>query len=208
MLKISDMTFRTTDNPQQSAIDARNFIQLIAENLQIDTGIYSVQAAEPTVSDVFGIRTPRVNNAALTILRNLAISGYWGGVEVSGHTYSDYLNLTANKHGLVFRRSHHASFFDRISAQRNQNAVSVLDTAALPAEYLTAEEHSSVVSQAAFAIKQLNMEHPHHNQVTPETAWQACDGVQGDVGSVNEFHKSGGCGGTVTKRLGDASFAA
>jgi len=159
-LKICDMTFRTVDNPRQSAIDARTFTQLIAENLQIDTGTYSVQAAEPMTADVFGLRTPIVNNSALTILRNLAISGYWGGVEVGEHTYADYLNLTANKHGLVFRFSHHASFFDRVAAQRNQNAVTV--TGANP-----------------FEIKQLNIEHPHDDQVTPETAWQKCDGVQG-----------------------------
>lgn len=222
-LKLSNLTFRTTDNPQQSAVDARAFVQFIAENLQIDTSVYAVQAAEPTAADVFGLRTPATSNGALTVLRNVAVSGYWGGIEVFEHTYGDYLNLTANRHGLVLRPTHHASFFDRVAAQRNQNAVTVAGFA--ERESGAATSSSATTAPAAFSIRQLNLEHPGDDQLTPETAWQSCDGVQGfdlrdeanlgigeitwwtvrgNVGSVAQFYKSAGCKNIVTRRLGAA----
>lgn len=201
---VSHMTLRTYDNPKLSALDARCASQLIEEHLQIDTGIYSVQCAEPTTPNVFGIRTPLVNNGALTKLSNPQVSGYWGGIEVSEHTYCDYMNLTGCKYGLFFRGSHHASHFARVAIQRCQVPVMMERAAWIP---------------AWVSIDQLNMEFAGEGQMDANNAWQATTNtiddpdnnlhgrlvyhiVLGDFGAKSELFRKNGASGLVCLPLG------
>jgi len=46
----------------------------VMENVFINTGAYNVQASKPT-HGTSGLITPACNNAALTILRNVVVTG-------------------------------------------------------------------------------------------------------------------------------------
>jgi len=70
---------RTCDNPDRDGIDLRHALQCKLENVVINTGVYNVQSSKPT-HDTKGLITPACNNAALTILRNVAVTGYHTGI--------------------------------------------------------------------------------------------------------------------------------
>lgn len=55
------------------------------ENVFVNTGVYNVQASKP-VHGTGGLITPACNNAALTILRNVVVTGYDTGILVNEHT--------------------------------------------------------------------------------------------------------------------------
>jgi polygalacturonase len=63
-------------------------LQCRLENVFIHTGVYNVQSAKP-VHGAKGLITPTNNNAALTLLRNVTVTGYHTGITVSGkHGFS------------------------------------------------------------------------------------------------------------------------
>lgn len=72
--------------------------------------------------------TLALNNAALTLLRNVTITGYHTGIVVNEHTHGDHIVLGSNFHGLEFATAHHASRFDQVSAMRNTHHVTVYRT--------------------------------------------------------------------------------
>ena len=98
---LRNLNVRTYDNPGIGGIDLADAMQCRLENVFVNTGIYSVQAAKPT-HGTKGLVTPRNNNAALTILRNVAVTGYHTGIMVNEHTDADSIELDANIHGLEF----------------------------------------------------------------------------------------------------------
>lgn len=198
-LIVKNMTLRTYQNSKISGIDAWSLAQLHVENVFIDTGVYNVLAIEPTY-DVTGIITPKDSNGALTYLKNIAISGYMHGIKVFEHTNGDSIQLQSCKHALSIYQGNHASFFNRVCAQRNTNQVSIFGT-------------------QKFEINQMNMEYAGVGQTTPENAWQSTQyelndpnnlgigeikyaNVKGNLGSVNTFRMNGGSG-VIVKRIGN-----
>ena len=159
--------------------------------MAVTTGVYNVQASQPTYGTK-GIVTPANSNAALTILRNVLVTGYHTGIVVREHSDGDHIMLGSNIHGLDFTDAHHSSRFGRVCAQRNTHHVTVSGT-------------------HAFSIEQLNTEQPGAGQTDPQNAWQTLVSdvndpgnlgtgdinywvVVGNVGAVNTFTKNGGTG--------------
>jgi hypothetical protein len=159
------------------------------ENVFINTGLYNVQASKPT-HRTSGLITPANNNAALTILRNVIVTGYHTGITVNEHTDGDNINLASNINGLEFLFAHHASRFGRVGAQRCTNAI-------------------TVTGKHGFSIEQLDMEMAGKGQTNSQNEWQATTShlndpenlgiadinywtVEGGVGSVEKFTKNGG----------------
>ena len=60
----------------------------ITKNVFINTGGYNVQASKPT-HGTSGLVNPACNNDALTILRDVIVSGYHNGILVNEHTDGD-----------------------------------------------------------------------------------------------------------------------
>ena len=118
---LKDLEVRTYDNPGIDGIDLEWAVQCRVENVFIDTGVYSVQAAKPT-HGAKGLITPACNNGALTLLRNVVVTGFDTGIVVNEHTDADNINLGSNIHGLSFPFAHHASRFGRICAALHQLA--------------------------------------------------------------------------------------
>jgi hypothetical protein len=83
-----------------------------------------VQAAQPT-HGTKGLVTPADNSAALTLLRNVAVTGYHTGIVVNEHTDGDNIILGSNRNGLEFATAYHASRFGRVCAQRCPHAIAV-----------------------------------------------------------------------------------
>lgn len=190
---ITNLDIRTYQNPQVSAVDMSGAVQLVARNLQISTNVYSVDAVEPTYN-TSGLITPAKDNGALTILDNVAISGYKNGIEVNEHTDGRGINITCCYNGLLFKTAPHSSHFGRICMQRNRNNV-------------------VVEGVHRFSIDQLNLEHANAatGQTNPTNEWQLTQSdirdagnlgvadinwavVLGDVGIDNTFTKIGGTG--------------
>ncbi len=63
---VRNLDVRTSDNPGIGGIDLNYAMQCRLENVFINTGVYSVQAAKPTHA-TSGLVTPVSNNGALTI---------------------------------------------------------------------------------------------------------------------------------------------
>jgi hypothetical protein len=188
-VSIRNVDVRTYDNPGIIGIDLKHAAQCKLENVFVNTGRYNVQASKPTHGKA-GIVTPACNNAALTILRNVIVTGYHTGILVNEHTDGDNINLASNLNGLEFAFAHHASRFGRVGAQRCTRSV-------------------TVTGQHGFCIEQLDMEVAGKGQTDKNNEWQATDFniydpgnlgtgdinywvVEGDVGAVETFTMNGG----------------
>ncbi|MCM4152893.1 hypothetical protein DHD05_14970 [Arenibacter sp. N53] len=197
---IKNLDVRTYDNPGIGGIDLQYALQCKIENVFINTGVYSVQASKPSHM-TNGLITPACNNAALTILRNVVVTGYHTGILVNEHTDGDNINLAANTNGLEFVFAHHASRFGRVGAQRCTNAV-------------------TVTGKHGFSIEQLDMEIAGKDQTNSQNQWQATEFnindpknlgtaninywvVEGNVGATEKFTRKGGAS-IQARRIGSA----
>ena len=200
---IKNLDVRTYDNPGIGGIDLQYALQCKIENVFINTGVYSVQASKPSHM-TNGLITPACNNAALTILRNVVVTGYHTGILVNEHTDGDNINLAANTNGLEFVFAHHASRFGRVGAQRCTNAV-------------------TVTGKHGFSIEQLDMEIAGKDQTNSQNQWQATEFnindpknlgtaninywvVEGNVGATEKFTRKGGAS-IQARRIGSALTA-
>ena len=195
---LKNLDVRTYDNPGISGIDLAHAAQCRVENVFVNTDRYNVQASKPTQGTA-GLITPANNNAALTILRNVVVTGYHTGIRVNEHTDGDNINLASNFNGLEFAFGHHASRFGRVGAHRCTRSV-------------------TVTGKHAFTIEQLDMEIAGKGQTNPNNVWQAADVnlhdpmnlgtgeitywvVEGGVGAVDRFTRQGG-DSILTRRIG------
>lgn len=195
---LKNLDVRTYDNPAISGIDLAHAAQCKVENVFVNTDRYNVQASQPTHGTA-GLITPANNNAALTILRHVVVTGYDTGILVNEHTDGDNINLASNRNGLVFPAAHHASRFGRVGAQRCTRSV-------------------TVTGKHGFAIEQLDMEIAGKGQTNTQNAWQATEFnlhdpqnlgigeirywvVEGNVGAVPTFTRNGGTA-ILARRIG------
>jgi len=197
---LRNLDVRTSDNPGIDGVDLRFAMQAKLENVFINTGVYNVQTSRPT-HETKGLITPACNNAALTILRQVVVTGYHTGIVVNEHTDADNLVVGSNVRGLEFAQAHHASRLGRVGAYRNSC-------------------HVAVTGKHGFSIAQLNTEFPGKGQTDPRNAWQTleCDvddprdlatadinywAVKGNVGAVPDFILRGGAN-IRARRIGSA----
>jgi len=197
---LRNLDVRTSDNPGISGVDLKNALQCRLENVFINTGVYNVQSAEPT-HGTKGLTTPACNNAALTILRNVAVTGYHTGIVVNEHTDGDNIMLGSNLNGLEFAAAHHPSRFGRVCAQRCSHDI-------------------AVTGRHGFSINQLDIEIAGPGQTDRNNKWQATAVnindpynlgiadigywvVEGNVGAVEKFTRNGG-EGIRARRIGSA----
>ena len=186
---LRNLDVRTSDNPGIGGVDLRLAMQAKLENVFINTGVYNVRASRPP-HETRGLVTPACDNAALTILRQVVVTGYHTGIVINEHTDADNLVVGSNVRGLEFAQAHHASRLGRVGAYRNTC-------------------HVAVTGKHGFSIAQLNTEFPGKGQTDPRNAWQTleCDvddprdlatadinywAVQGNLGAVPDFILRGG----------------
>ena len=197
---IKNLDVRSYDDPGIGGIDLQYALQCKLENVFINTGVYNVQSSKPTHS-TSGLTTPACNNAALTILRNLVVTGYHTGIVVNEHTDGDNIVVASNINGLEFVSAHHASRFGRVGTYRNTH-------------------HITVSGRHGFSIEQMNTEQPGPGQTDARNAWQALVSdindpgnlgiadinywvVEGNVGAVEKFTRNGGAS-IQARRIGSA----
>ena len=197
---LRNLDVRTYDNPGIGGIDLQFALQCRLENVFVNTGVYNVQASQPTHATK-GLVTPANNNAALTLLRNITVTGYHTGIVVNEHTHGDHIVLGSNMHGLEFATANHSSRFDRVSAMRNTH-------------------HITVTGKHGFSIGQLNIENSGPGQTDARNEWQkvAYDindpknlgvadinywVVEGNVGPSEKFTINGGAS-IRARRIGQA----
>lgn len=176
---IRNLEVRTYDNPRIGGIDFQHAVQCKLEHVFVNTGVYNVQASQPTHATC-GVITPACNNGAWTVLRNLVVTGYHTGIRVNEHTDGDSLVVASNLYGLDFIQAHHASRFGRVGAYRNAH-------------------HLTVSGRHGFSIAQLNTEMPGVGQTDATNAWQTLvsdihDPQNLGVGDVNYWVVLGGTG--------------
>ncbi len=162
---IRNLDVRTWDDPDIGGIDLHYAQQCRLVNVFVNTGIYNVQASSPT-HRTSGIITPAINNAALTVLRNVVVTGYHSGIQVNEHTDGDNIVVASNVNGLEFLRAHHASRFARVGAYRNTH-------------------HVTISGVHGFSISQLNTEQPGRGQTDARNEWQTL------VSDVNDAANQG-----------------
>ena len=197
---IKNLDVRTYDDPGIGGIDLQHALQCKLENVFVNTGVYNVQASKPT-HGTSGLITPACNNAALTILRNVVVTGYNTGIVVNEHTDGDNIVVASNINGLEFQQAHHSSRFGRVGTYRNTHQI-------------------TVSGRHGFSIQQMNTEQPGPGQTDAKNAWQALVSdvndsknlgvadinywvVEGNVGAVEKFTRNGGAS-IQTRRIGTA----
>jgi hypothetical protein len=200
---IKNLDIRTYDDPGIGGIDLQYALQCKLENVFINTGVYNVQSSKPT-HGTRGLITPACNNAGLTILRNVVVTGYHTGIVVNEHTDGDNIVVASNINGLEFQGAHHASRFGRVGTYRNTH-------------------HLAVSGRHGFSIEQMNTEQPGPGQTDARNAWQALVSdvddpmnlgiadinywvVEGNVGAVEKFTRNGGAS-IRARRIGSAPAA-
>ena len=200
---LRNLDVRTYDNPAIGGIDLAYALQCRLDNVFVNTGVYNVQSAQPT-HGAKGLVTPACNNAGLTILRNVAVTGYHTGIVVNEHTDGDNIILGSNINGLEFAFAHHASRFGRVCAQRCTHAI-------------------AVTGKHGFSIEQLDIEIAGPGQTDNHNKWQATTSdindpgnlgvadikywvVEGNVGAVEKFTRNGGAS-IQARRIGSAPAA-
>ena len=199
-VSLRNLDVRTYDNPGIGGIDLLNTVQCKLENVFVNTDRYNVQASKPT-HGTMGLITPARDNAALTILRNVTVTGYHTGILVNEHTDGDNIVVASNINGLEFHMAHHASRFGRVGTYRNTH-------------------HITVSGRHGFSIEQMNTEQPGPGQTDTNNAWQALVSdindpensgigdinywvVEGNVGAVEKFTRNGGAS-IRARRIGSA----
>ena len=197
---VRNLDVRTSDNPGIGGVDLGRAAQCKVENVFINTGVYNVQASKPT-HGTRGLVTPARDNGALTILRNVLVTGYHTGILVNEHTDGDNITLGSNFNGLEFDFAHHASRFGRVCAQRCTRSV-------------------AVTGKHGFCIEQLDIEIAGPGQTDEHNKWQANDFtmydpknlgmgdlnywvVEGNVGAVEKFTRNG-AENIQTRRIGSS----
>ncbi len=191
---IRDLEVRTYPDPQIGGIDLERVQQCRVENVIVNTGIYNVQAPKPT-HETKGLVTPAINNGALTILRNVIVTGFHTGIVVNEHTDGEHIVVASNIHGLSFSQAYHASRFGRVGAYRCTNSL-------------------TVTGEHGFSIEQLNIEHAGPGQTDENNAWQATvndinDPENRGVADINYWVVEGNVGiSQVFTRNGGASIRA
>ena len=197
---LRNLDVRTYDNPAIGGIDLAYALQCRLDNVFVNTGVYNVQSAQPT-HGAKGLVTPACSNAALTILRNVAVTGYHTGIVVNEHTDGDNIILGSNINGLEFAFAHHASRFGRVCAQRCTHAI-------------------AVTGKHGFSIEQLDIEIAGPGQTDSHNKWQTTEYdlndpnnlgiadidywvVEGNVGAVEKFTRNGGTS-IQARRIGSA----
>lgn len=199
-VSLKNLDVRTYDNPGIGGIDLQHAAQCRLDSVFVNTDIYNVRAAKPT-HGASGIITPATNNGALTVLRDVVVTGYHNGIVVSEHTDADNIVVASNINGLAFRTAHHASRFARLGAYRNTHQISVL-------------------GRHGFSIEQMNTEMPGGGQTDDVNHWQTLVAdvndpnnlgvadidywvVLGGKGAVPDFIMKGG-EGIRARRIGSA----
>jgi len=199
-VSLRNLDVRTYDNPGIGGIDLLNAVQCKLENVFVNTDRYNVQASKPAHGTA-GISTPACNNGALTILRNVTVTGYHTGILVNEHTDGDNIVVATNINGLEFVFAHRPSRFGRVGTYRNTH-------------------HITVSGRHGFSIEQMNTEQPGPGQTDTHNAWQILVSdindpknlgfgdinywvVEGGVGAVEKFTKNVGAS-IRTRRIGSA----
>lgn len=197
---IKNLDVRTCDDPGMGGIDLHYALQCKLENVFVNTGLYNVQASKPT-HGTCGLATPACDNAALTVLRNVYVTGYHTGIRVNEHTDGDNIVVASNINGLDFAQAHHASRFARLGTYRNTH-------------------HIAVSGRHGFSVEQMNTEMPGSGQTDAGNAWQTLISdiddpknlgvgdinywvVLGGKGAVDRFIKNGGAS-IRARRIGSA----
>ncbi|ROH98272.1 hypothetical protein EGI16_21585 [Chryseobacterium sp. G0240] len=152
---IRNVVIRTTDGAPIHGLNLHNFQQAIVENVNIDTGVYGGQAAQPTVQSA-GLIMPSRDNGALCIANNVYISGYNIAMIPQEHTNADNIQINCCKVALQIQGAGHPMLLKRVLVQKCPRVV-------------------VVKNQSNFAIEQLVIEKASDGTVTPGHGWQLPD---------------------------------
>lgn len=198
---IRNLEVRTYDNPGIGGIDLQYATQCRLENVVVNTGVYNVQAAKPT-HGTCGLITPANGNGAITILRNVLVTGYHSGIQVHEHTDGDNIAVGSNRNGLEFRQAHHASRFSRVCFARNTHHITVSGTHAFSIGQMDTEQPGRAVTETAANDWQRlvsDVNDPRNLGIGDINYWV----VIGHVGPVDQFIKHGGAS-IRARRIGSA----
>ncbi len=196
---IRNLDVRTYDNPGIGGIDLKSAAQCKLENVFVNTGLYNVQAAQPT-HGTCGLITPARDNAALTVLRNVVVTGYHTGIQVNEHTDGDNIVVASNRHGLEFLAAHHASRFARSAptAIRTTSQFWASTGFHRTVEYRATRKGQTDASNAWQTLRS-DINDPQNLGSADINYWV----VVGGVGAVDQFTKDGGSS-IRARRIGSA----
>lgn len=114
-VKVENLTIRMPANPVLSALNFGKVVTTEICDVIVDTSSYDIDdIPEPTTNTSYGIVTPKNNNGAWTVLRNVTMIGFYYGIEINEHADADGLQFFACKYAGRFLQGNHASHIARM----------------------------------------------------------------------------------------------
>lgn len=138
---LEDLTVRTVANPTISAIDLRYVMIAMPRNLKIDSGQGYNDVIEPTTATSFGLRMPANNVVSQSHALNVAVAGFYNGIELNELAGGDRLIVVNCYQAVVVPACLHAiqaNLIELINNTRNlvfTGGLSYLDVKLLSIEH-------------------------------------------------------------------------
>lgn len=119
-----NLTFRTVQNPVNSAINMQYVNASMGENLLIDTaGLLFSEMIQPTTSGSYGLITPDDLNNGTSSWRNIRTRGFYGGVRLGEHGKLHDSILLYHVNAVVIPTMTHSAYMGYVGMEGNVNNV-------------------------------------------------------------------------------------
>ncbi len=170
---MKDIIVRTVNATPLTAVNLQWVGRCVLRNVEIASGeMWAGSARQPQTMSSYGLKTPGVNNGALTQLDNVTVEGFTSGILMNEHTYGGNVTVMACFNGLVLSQGYHAMYLARCLLTGTQVAIRT--------DAFTG--NSAGINY--LKISQLDIEH----EVSPPTqAWQISVGVGADFYDPSDY---------------------
>lgn len=125
-LVINNLTFRTTQNPVNSALILSNVQNAYLDGLLVDTaGINNDDMPQPTTSTSFGIKMPKDQNGIGAVAKDVKIRGFYNGILLDEHGYIQNGIIFYAVRGLYLDGINigHAKFVNHLTIERTMTPI-------------------------------------------------------------------------------------
>lgn len=121
-IQLKNLTFRTVQNPEHSAVNLQFVNSCSGENILVDTaGLRNLDYAKPTESDSYGLAVCGEFNNNMNNWSKIRVRGFYNGVRVGEHMTLDYGFVLKAVNAYVFPSMTHAVNMGYVAAEMAVN---------------------------------------------------------------------------------------
>ena len=141
---LENLTFRTVQNPVNSAINFKWLNTAILDGVYIEAGMVTINSiVQPTTSTSYGLYLPGTQNNNTVHVTRVRVQGFYTGIYVGEHSYLDKVSVFYAVNGLDFSPSVHSAYGGEISIERTINNIVCNNTASFVFDLVDMENAGS-----------------------------------------------------------------